>query len=139
MAGYVLDTSAIGAYLYDEIEAQRVEAVIFGGDRVLVPFIALMEIEYKLRRELNDELAVGERMASLTRWPVGFVESDPTWRRIAARVKAQGKISLADSWVAGLALLHDLELVHKDPEFDAVQGLKHVRLQYDRNRAGSGT
>jgi len=138
MAGYVLDTSAIMAYLYDEPESEQVEAAVFSGETVLMPFMSLMEVEYKLLQELKDDLDVGERMAALSKWPVEVIESEPPWRRIAARVKSQGRISLADSWVAALALLNDLELMHKDPEFDAVQGLKAVRLPYDRDATGRG-
>jgi hypothetical protein len=35
--------------------------------------------------------------------------------------------------MAALAVLEDAELVHKDPEFDAVPGLRAVRLPYDRD------
>jgi predicted nucleic acid-binding protein len=71
----------------------------------------------------------------LDAWPVESVESYLSWRRAAARVKAQGKVSFAAAWVAALALLRDAELVHKDPEFDAVTGLKTLRLPYDREAA----
>ena len=46
----------------------------------------------------------------------------------AARVKASGQLSLADAWMAALALLHDAQLVHTDPEFDNVAGLRSVKL-----------
>jgi predicted nucleic acid-binding protein len=47
---------------------------------------------------------------------------------VAAEVKSRGGLSVADAWIASLALLHDAELVHKDPEFDAVEGLRAHRL-----------
>ena len=89
-----------------------------------------MEVEYKLLREIPDETE--EKIAMLLSWPTVVVESDSSWRTVAARVKSKGKISFADAWVAALALLNDAELVHKDPEFDAVEGLKSEYLPYDR-------
>jgi predicted nucleic acid-binding protein len=97
-----------------------------------MPFIVLMEVEYKLLRELGMGRETDEQMATLLHWPVQIIESDPDWRRAAARIKAEGKVSFADAWVASLALLNDAELVHKDPEFDAVADLKAIRLPYDR-------
>lgn len=55
---------------------------------------------------------------------------DPEWRKAAARLKARAGLSLGDAWNASLALLLDAELVHKDPEFDDVKGLKSLRLPY---------
>jgi predicted nucleic acid-binding protein len=92
-----------------------------------------MEVEYKLLRELPAETS--EQMATLLNWPIQIVESTAIWRGAAARIKAPGKISFADAWVAALALLSDAELVHKDPEFDAVPSLKALRLPYDRDSA----
>ena len=138
MAGHVLDTSAIIAYLYDEPGSDIAEAVIFGGSEIRIPFIALMEVEYKFHRELGDELEVAKSMAALNHWPTLVVESDLQWRQQAARVKARGKLSLADAWVAALALINDATLVHKDPEFETVANLKDVKLPYDRDARGRG-
>jgi predicted nucleic acid-binding protein len=63
-------------------------------------------------------------------WLAETVESTQAWREVAAVVKSRGKISVADAWVAGLALLMDAELVHKDPEFEAVSDLRVVQLPY---------
>jgi predicted nucleic acid-binding protein len=131
----VLDSSAILAYLYDEEGANQTEEVVFSGDDVIVPFAALMEVEYKILHEIPWKLE--ESLATLETWPVRILESDPEWRSAAARVKAGGKISFADSWMAALAILRDAMLVHKDPEFDAVDGLRMVRLPYKKRGARS--
>jgi len=49
---------------------------------------------------------------------------------VAATVKAQGSLSVADTWIASFAILHQCELVHKDPEFDQVDELTVVWLPY---------
>jgi predicted nucleic acid-binding protein len=86
-----------------------------------------MEIDYVLRRTLT-EPEVERAVAAVRGWPVTIVESSPEWGQRAAEVKSRGGLSVADAWIASLALLHDAELVHKDPEFDAVEGLRCHRL-----------
>ncbi len=136
MAGYVLDTSAIMAVILREEGALDVRDVMLGTARVMVPFIAMMEIEYKLLRIKPEVLE--ESLALINEWPVQTVESTYSWRREAARVKARGRLSFADAWVAALALVTDATLVHKDPEFEGVDGLKMLKLPYDRDAIGRG-
>jgi len=45
-------------------------------------------------------------------------------------VKAKTSLSVADAWIASLALLHQAELVHKDPEFESVPDLPMTKLPY---------
>lgn len=99
------------------------------GDRppVLLPFVAVMELEYRAERLWGRYRA--DRLSALVRaWPVDLVESSPLWRREAAAVKAAHRLSLADAWICSLALISSAKLVHKDPEYDAVRGLESVRL-----------
>lgn len=144
MTLYVLDTSAILAVLYDEPGAERVTALLRpppgemvheptgAADEVelpLLPFMALMELEYLTRRRVG----AGEAHRALQlvqAWPVAIAESDTDWRHEAARVKASTPLSVADAWIGALALLHEAILVHKDPEYDAVEGLLAERLPY---------
>jgi predicted nucleic acid-binding protein len=133
LAGYVFDTSAIMSVLYREDGGQQVEDLFDGDDELLMPFISVMEVQYKLLRDRPE--SANELMATLASWPAQTVESDPVWREGAAIVKARGKLSVADAWVASLALMQDAVLVHKDPEFDAVPDLKHLRLPYKETRA----
>jgi ribonuclease VapC len=134
LAGYILDTSAIMAVILEEDGADEATQVIQQAERVTVPFIALMEVEYRLARIKPEVVQVTLEM--IDSWPVEVAESYYNWRRTAAEIKSRGRISLADAWVAALAVLRDAELVHKDPEFDAVDGLKALRLPYDRNSGG---
>jgi predicted nucleic acid-binding protein len=131
VAGYILDTSAVMALLFEEDGASTVSDIIYGPDRVSLPFICLMEVEYRLLR-FKPEI-VEESLNRIDGWPIDIAESYYTWRRTAAQIKARGRISVADSWAAALALQRDAALVHKDPEFDAVADLQVVRLPYDRD------
>jgi len=133
LADYVLDTSAVMAVLQAEDGAQTVRELIDGGADCTLPFVVMMEIEYKL---LAKRVAkVDDALNLVWSWPVSIVESDAPWGRIAAQVKAHGGLSFADSWVASLALIQDATLVHKDPEFEPVSGLKHLKLPYKARRS----
>ena len=143
MTLFVLDTSAILAVLSDEPGAERVTDLLsesaraaeaaLDGDRALLPFMALMELEYLTRRRFGAEEA--RRVLQLVRsWPVVLVDSDARWRHEAARVKSSTPLSVADAWISSLALLHDAILVHKDPELDAVDGLRAERLPFKEQR-----
>ena len=120
--------------LFDEDGWETVRAIINGAEPVFVPFVVLTEVEYRLL-QLRAERAEQD-ILTLEAWPVEIVESNRDWRRTAARLKAHHSISFADAWVAGLALLNDADLVHKDPEFDAVTELKHLRLPYKASNRG---
>jgi predicted nucleic acid-binding protein len=133
MADYVIDTSALLTLFKDEDGAQEVEDILdvceAGRSVAYVPFMSLMELEYATLREKGHRVA-DRALAMVQAWPVERVESSPEWRRKAAWVKSQVSLSTADAWNAALALMLDAELVHKDPEFDQVPGLKHRRLPY---------
>jgi predicted nucleic acid-binding protein len=47
---------------------------------------------------------------------------------VAAQVKATYSLSVADAWIASLAIFHSARLVHRDPEYDAIEGLRSLRL-----------
>lgn len=129
MSGYVLDTSALLTLFGGEEGATQVVQVLESGEPLYLPFMALMEFEYMTERERGlEELYQALRL--IQAWPASLVESHPDWRHAAARLKARAGLSLGDAWNASLALLLDAELVHKDPEFDDVRGLKSLRLPY---------
>jgi predicted nucleic acid-binding protein len=136
MPGYVLDTSACLAHLNGEVGGELVQNLLEraragkrDAPRLVMPFMSLMEVEYLLLRQQGRVRA--EQIASiLLAWPAEVIESSEEWRHQAARIKATGRISTADAWIAGLAIWMDAELVHKDPEYDRIKGLKVIKLPY---------
>jgi len=49
----------------------------------------------------------------------------------AAKLKANYRISVADAWIAALAKERNATLVHKDPEFEQIEGVIQVlKLPY---------
>ncbi len=124
---YVLDTSALVSYFKDEPEAGQVEVVLRQPNHLMIPFMTMMELHYVLLR-VYSETHVDQIIETLRSCGAAIIESSPMWGIQAAEIKARGGLSLGDAWIAALALMHDAELVHKDPEFDRVEGLRSLRL-----------
>lgn len=125
--GFVLDTSAVISFVSDEAGADEVQQILEGDEPVALPFIVLMEVRYILLRRLLAS-DIDQLFILLTSGSADVPESDPLWGRRAAEIKAGGGLSMADSWIAALALHRGAELVHKDKEFDRVAGLRSRRL-----------
>ena len=125
---YVLDTSAVLAVFFQEPGYETVTGLLLDeSNDVFLAFITLMECHYRILRDTSADQA-NAAVSLIEAWPVVIVESTPAWRRRAAEVKAGGGLSLADAWIAALALMRNAELVHKDPEFDRVAGLRAIKL-----------
>jgi predicted nucleic acid-binding protein len=106
--------------------ARILDRVRAGKDELLLPFIMLMEVRYRLLRDYPRDAGAG--VAIVQSWRGRVVESHPAWGAAAAEVKAGGGLSLADAWIASLALMQDATLVHKDAEFERVPELRSVHL-----------
>jgi predicted nucleic acid-binding protein len=138
MPSYVLDTSAILTILHEEpgtqtvlnlLEDARSKSVI-----IYLPFMTLMELEYQSLRRFGP--GETQRVLNLVgAWPVEIEHSTEGWCHEAAAIKATAPVSVADAWICGLARWLDAELVHKDPEYDAVPDLQALRLPY-KHQAG---
>lgn len=130
---YVLDTSAVLAVLLAEPGREPLIKLLEeensgAGRGLLMPFMTLMEMQYRLMRSVT----AGDALTAVRlveAWPVQLVESSPAWRQRAAELKNRGGLSLGDAWIASLALLRDAELVHRDQQFDRVEGLRALHLQ----------
>ena len=125
--GFVLDTSAIMRLLLDEPGAEEVARILEGDQTVALPFVVLMEVRYVLLRKLHPD-RVDQLLATLRASGADVRESSPSWGVAAAHVKARGGLSFADAWIAALALLRGAVLVHRDPEFEGVEGLQRQWL-----------
>ena len=126
-SGFVLDTSAVIALVSDEPGADEVQAILEGTEPVALPFIVLMEMRYILLRRVSAS-DIDQLFILLTSGSTYVPESDPLWGRRAAEIKAGGGLSMADSWIAALALRRDAILVHNDKEFNRVARLRSRRV-----------
>ena len=133
---YVLDSSALLAYLTNEPGADQIEDLLEQAKRrrcrLLVPFIVFMETCYRIW-QLEGEEAARRTFADLSHLPVQrvAVEEQSLW--LACEMKAIHRLSVGDAWVLAIALAHKATLVHKDPDFERAGHLVElVSLPYKR-------
>lgn len=119
-SGYVFDTEAIIAFLYSEpgheAVATRLAEVFTGGTDGFLTEINASEVYYLVARfEGNDESPTAASLRdadrdirALERQGVALKAAD--WR-LAAEIKADGHISLADAYAVALAYDRDATLV----------------------------
>lgn len=123
---FVLDTSAWIALEEHEPGADEVEAILtkawLGEATVHASFATLTELEY-IRTQERDAQQAEELLRFARAQPVRWLHSDDALCASAARLKAAHRISFADAFVAATALRWDAVLVHKDPEFNALNGV----------------
>ena len=127
----VFDTSAILALRGDEEGAERVQRLLDEADEglatVLLSFMTRMELLYVVRREEGEEAALAA-LRLVDAFPVDWVTCDADILDRSARIKSEGKLSVADAWIAATAVERDATLVHCDPEFTGVPRLKQEWL-----------
>lgn len=116
---WLLDTTAILTFIEDEEGADRVE-VALARSTTLIPWPVLLETRYITLREAG--AAEADRRHALLK-ELGVVllwEVDEPLLLTAARLKAEHRLSLADSIIAAYALRADAILMHKDPEYESL-------------------
>ncbi len=122
---YVLDTSAILAFLGGEPGADRVERLLrdarAGRHAVLVCSISLMELFYTALRAKGEDAAF-RLLALVKAWPLEWVYPDEKVLLQAGRLKASHRLSVADALVAAVASMRGATLVHRDPELEPLRG-----------------
>ncbi len=123
MKRYLLDTSALLTLRDDEPGAQRVADILRMGQHKQANcfgcFISLMEVLYRVWRdegESQGKLAYEQCLVL----PMEWIHESPDLLRKAAEIKATKSLSLADAWIAASGVLQGAVLVHKDPEFQAL-------------------
>ena len=134
---YVLDTSALLTLIEDEAGADVVQNIMesAGSDnvRILVSFMSFMEVFY-ITLQKRDVEEAQTRVYLMESLPITRVESTASLSVTAARLKAKHRISVADAWIAALAVERNAVLIHKDPEFEQVEDeLEVLKLPY-KNR-----
>jgi predicted nucleic acid-binding protein len=131
---YILDTTALLAYIEDEEGAEFVESILGRAENdevdVFIAFVSVTEVFYITLQERSEAVAL-ERIRLIQSLMVGIVESDKEFNVRAGRLKAKNRISLADAYVAALSLERQGILVHKDPEFERlVPPIREYKLPY---------
>jgi predicted nucleic acid-binding protein len=133
MKRYLLDSSALLALHDDENGADQVAEILYRASRkqahCFACFMTVMEIFYRVWKdegEREGRLAYHQVQAL----PLTWIHEDRILLEKAAEIKARHQISLADAWIAASAILQDAVLVHKDPEFEALD-CDQLQLPYN--------
>jgi predicted nucleic acid-binding protein len=132
MSGYLLDTSALLALRDNEPGAERVAELLDaadGGSACYGCFMTLMEVLYRVWKDEGEE-AGRTAYAGCQRLAISWMHENRALLERASEIKARFPVSLADAWIAAAALELDAVLVHKDPEFERVNGLRQEMLPY---------
>ena len=119
---FVLDTSAILALWNEEDGAATVEKILRDKRhqrKIYISFMTFVECRYRLWKDQGQN-AADEIFRALSLLPVIRVDVDDELLLTASELKAQHKISVADSWIIATAITRNATLVHKDPEFHAL-------------------
>lgn len=132
MKRYLLDTSALLTLRDNEAGAEQVAEILYRAQqreaRCFGCFMSLMEVFYRVWKDENEHegrLAY-QQCLSL---PIEWIHEHQDLLEKAAEIKACRQLSLADAWIAAAALLQEASLVHKDPEFAALD-CRQVVLPY---------
>lgn len=124
---FVLDTSALMAFIEREEGAERVKDVILNNS-IIIPWLTILETVYISQRELGEEEAV-TRYALIKKLDAEIIWNvDEALLLNAARIKATHSLSLADSVIAAIANQHEAVLLHKDPEYKTLQDVIEMEI-----------
>ena len=125
---FVLDTSALLAFMTGEDGADQVEKILLGKEnRLFIPWAVLFEVYYITKRT-RGETEADRRFVLIKELPASILwQMEEPEVLTAARIKAQFPISFADSIIAAAAFRQDATLVHKDPEYERLSGMIKLR------------
>ena len=117
---FVMDTSALMAFIEKEDGAERVREILL-DKAIVICWLSILEVVYISQRELGEEEAL-TRYALLRKLNASIVwNADEALLINAARIKSTHSLSLADSVIAALTAQYKAILIHKDPEYEPLQ------------------
>ena len=120
MKTYVLDASALFAFLRDKPGASKVDEIlkeaIQGRAKVLMSAVNFGEVYCTILRESGPEQAA-TAIHAVRQLPVEVLDGTPQRACHAADLKFKYKLYYADSFAAALTLEHKATLVTSDSDF----------------------
>lgn len=131
-----LDSSALLAWYRGEPGTEEVVCAVTRAARGTHPLsisqITLLEVAQAVARQRGESTA-RENIKLLGELALEIATPTDEQCVAAGLLRARLALSTADALIATQALAADAELMHKDPEFDQVPGLKHRRLPYKKS------
>lgn len=123
----MLDTSALMAFIEREEGSERVRDILLSKS-IIIPWLSLLEIVYISQRELGEEEAL-TRYALLKKLDAKIIwDADEALLLNAARIRSTHSLSLVDSVIAAITTQHNAILLHKDPEYNQLQGVVDMEI-----------
>ena len=128
---HLLDTSAILAHFLNEPGADEVENLLAQGPGVVgLAAPSWVELDTRFRElvpvaEVRENVFLQYTVSLTTLLPV---DAESCLAAIRLRNAAPSRLPLADALIAGVADAAGLILVHRDPHFDIIPGIKALRL-----------
>jgi predicted nucleic acid-binding protein len=124
---FVIDTSALMAFIEKEEGADRVRDII-RKELIIIPWLTILETVYISQRELGEEESI-TRYALIKKMDAKIIwEADEAILLNAAKIKANHSLSLADSVIAAITNQKKAILIHKDPEYETLQGVIEMEI-----------
>jgi PIN domain nuclease of toxin-antitoxin system len=134
---YILDACAVIAFLKDETGADAVENILFQAQDnlcgVIMNKINLLEVYYGFYYSDGKDYAL-KQLKNIMEMPVKFIDilSNATFYE-AGRLKANYKISLADSILLAESIVNGFVVVSSDHhEFDIVEQNENIKFLWFR-------
>lgn len=128
---YLMDTSALFAFLDDEPGADKVENLLEmaqkGKIKIIIPLSCIGEVYYITKQRKGIEKAK-KVVAVIKEFPVKFISLGEEEILSSSDFKADYNISLADSYIAGVAYLYNGIVVTKNSEFKEIE--KDKKLEF---------
>ena len=128
---FVFDTYVLLALLYKETPYQSVVDYLTqaAAHEITLLFneINVGELYYRVWKDQGKEMAE-KALLIISQLPLTYVAIDRAFILAAATWKAQYPISYADAFAAQTAYMFKCPLITNDPEFDAVSGIKIIKL-----------
>jgi len=131
-SAFLLDTSALLALRGEEHGAEEVEKLLRSAERgsclLLASFMTRMELLYLITRAEGEE-AARQALRLIDTFELTWISCEPEILEAAALLKAEGGLSVADSWIGATAMTCGATLVHSDPEFKKFPKIPQRRLE----------
>jgi predicted nucleic acid-binding protein len=139
MDNYVLDTSALITFIENEEGADTIESILLKAiEKLATVYISVatsIELFYISLQEQGMGVAE-ERITLLENLPITVLDISYEDMKIIGTLKANYKISFADSCIAAIAKLNSAILVHKDPEYNQLDTeVKQLKLPFKHKQS----
>jgi ribonuclease VapC len=129
---FLLDTSALLALRSEEGGADEVEKLLRSAEAgrclLLASFMTRMELLYIIRRAEGEEVA-RQALRLIETFGLTWISCESEILEAAAQLKAEGGLSVADSWIGATAIIRNAILIHKDPEFAKIRRISQRFLK----------